>query len=193
MIQVIQVKVGGRMLCQKCNEREATVHYTNIINGMKVEVYLCQTCAQKEGDLFGQMEQMVLPAPLQQFISALLLSEAYHMMDTNQISMVTCPSCGLTYGQFVAQGKFQCANCYMTFQEALGPLFEKLHNKNKKHVGKIPKRSGETMILHKEILRRKQELKEMVAVENFEEAARLRDEIRALEALQYKKGGSENV
>lgn len=187
------MKVGDYdMLCQKCNEREATIHYTNIINGTKVEAYLCSSCAKEQGDLFGSIEQMVLPVPLQQFISGLLLSEAEHMAATDQVSTATCPSCGLSYPQFVKLGKFQCPDCYIVFQDALDPLFEKLHNKNKRHIGKIPKRSGEEMILHRKISRKKQELKEMISVENFEEAARLRDEIRSLEALQHQKGGKED-
>lgn len=168
------------MICQKCKEREAVIHYTNVVNGMKSERHLCQTCAHEEqGDLFGHMEQMALP--LQQWISGLLLSEAHHMTHAQKIPSIVCPTCHSTYEAFVKRGKFQCADCYTAFADALVPLFEKLHNKNYIHVGKIPKRSGEAMIFHRKLENLKQKLQNMVAIENFEEAARLRDEIRALE------------
>lgn len=183
------MKAGEDMLCQKCNEKEATIHYTNIVNGMKVETHLCPICAKEKGDLFMSMDQFVLPAPLQQFIAGLLLSDAQHMVGEAEPSTAVCPFCGLSYGQFLKQGKFQCPDCYVTFEEALYPLFEKLHNKNKRHVGKIPKRGGENMIIRQQLATLKLHLKEMIAIENFEEAARIRDEIRALEKRCISKGG----
>lgn len=178
----------NQVICQKCKERDAVIHYTNIVNGMKVEKHLCQICAKEEqSDLLGQMA-----FPLQQWLSGLLLSEAHHMTHAKQVPVIACPTCGLTYETFVKQGKFQCTDCYVAFAEVLVPLFEKLHNKNHAHVGKIPKRGGEEMIFHRKLLRLKQELKNMVAIENFEEAARLRDEIRALEQTSLVEGDASN-
>ena len=34
------------MLCEKCQEREATIIYTEIINGVKTEHSLCSECAK---------------------------------------------------------------------------------------------------------------------------------------------------
>lgn len=179
------------MICQKCKERDAVIHYTNVVNGMKTEKHLCQTCAKEEqNDLFGHMEQMALP--LQQWISGLLLSEAHHMTHAQQVPAIVCPTCHSTYETFVKQSKFQCADCYTAFADALVPLFEKLHNKNHTHVGKIPKRSGERMIFHRKLANLRQELKHMVAIENFEEAARLRDEIRELEQSSQAEEGKQN-
>ena len=33
------------MLCQICNKRAATVHYTKIVNGEMEELHLCEECA----------------------------------------------------------------------------------------------------------------------------------------------------
>jgi protein arginine kinase activator len=37
------------MQCQICKTRTATVHLTEIIDGQRTESHLCQSCAQKEG------------------------------------------------------------------------------------------------------------------------------------------------
>jgi protein arginine kinase activator len=36
------------MLCQNCNEKEATVQLTKIVNGEKTELHLCEDCAAKK-------------------------------------------------------------------------------------------------------------------------------------------------
>ncbi len=49
------------MQCERCNERPATVHLTEITNGQKQETHLCEVCA-KEIQLqgFGLLPQMNL-------------------------------------------------------------------------------------------------------------------------------------
>lgn len=37
------------MLCENCGKRPATVHYTQIINGLKTEMHLCEVCAKQKG------------------------------------------------------------------------------------------------------------------------------------------------
>ena len=37
------------MLCQKCNKNEANVKYTQIINGEKKQMFLCEGCSEKLG------------------------------------------------------------------------------------------------------------------------------------------------
>ena len=37
------------MLCEKCKQREATVHRQAIVNGVSHSEHLCSECAAKEG------------------------------------------------------------------------------------------------------------------------------------------------
>lgn len=56
------------MLCQNCNENEANIKYTQIINGVKKQMNLCECCAEKLGlnnisfsmpiDMFNFMENI---------------------------------------------------------------------------------------------------------------------------------------
>ena len=39
------------MLCQKCNEGQATVHFVKVINGVRAEMHLCENAtAGAKGD-----------------------------------------------------------------------------------------------------------------------------------------------
>ncbi|MDD6484231.1 MAG: UvrB/UvrC motif-containing protein [Clostridiales bacterium] len=91
-----------------------------------------------------------------------------------------CPGCGKTMKDFQKTGRFGCPECYQTFRNDASGLLRQIHA-NTDHKGKIPSRSGEKLRQK----RRKEELKarlqEAVRAENYEEAARLHKEIRAME------------
>ena len=38
------------MICQECNQRPATLHFTKIINGEKEQFHFCEQCAQEKGE-----------------------------------------------------------------------------------------------------------------------------------------------
>ena len=92
-----------------------------------------------------------------------------------------------TFGQI---RRFGCSHCYEAFGEALVPLFRRLHG-NQKHMGKIPARAGADVKVRKEIERLRKELQKRIAEEAFEEAARIRDEIRRLES-EHRLGGEKH-
>ena len=93
----------------------------------------------------------------------------------------------MTYGDFVKQSRFGCHDCYDVFGLLISDKIKKIHGSDT-HVGKKPKQMKyDRMEITEEnitaedrinILRKK--LKEAVLMEDFEEAARLRDEINAL-------------
>jgi protein arginine kinase activator len=105
---------------------------------------------------------------------------------------VKCPSCGMSYDNFKKMGRFGCARCYDTFRRALYPLFKKIHGTSC-HVGKEPQKRGEASAAHsaknnkpasgsKDKLKDlKARLSEAIKREEFEQAAVLRDRIRAFE------------
>ena len=37
------------MICQFCNKKEATVHYTEVINNKVSKIHLCEDCAKQKG------------------------------------------------------------------------------------------------------------------------------------------------
>jgi len=100
---------------------------------------------------------------------------------TEEQPTVVCSSCGLSYQEFEHTGRLGCAQCYRDFADQLKPSLQKIHGRTQ-HAGRRPK--AYVPDPQDELNQRVNELRklmdEAVAAENFEEAARLRDELRSL-------------
>jgi protein arginine kinase activator len=182
------------MICQECNQRPATLHFTKIINSEKTEVHLCEKCAQEKGDMF-----LVNGAPgftIHNLLAGLLnVNSSFHSAQQDafhQEEVLQCENCSMTFSQFVKIGRFGCVHCYETFQKQLKPILRRLHNGNWSHNGKVPKRLGGNIHLRKKIEELKLQLKELITSEEFEKAAQIRDEVRSLEKrLEESREGGE--
>ncbi|MFA5881294.1 MAG: UvrB/UvrC motif-containing protein, partial [Eubacteriales bacterium] len=73
-----------------------------------------------------------------------------------------------------------CPTCYDVFENKLDPVLRRIHG-NPRHTGKIPKRTGGTIELRREIEELKRELQAAITSEEYEKAAEVRDKIRGLE------------
>ena len=166
------------MLCENCQKNAASVHMTSFVGGRMQTVHLCGQCAAQK------KSAVVVPwFSFNDFLSAFY--EAGDATDTK------CEVCGTTLSSFKSCGKLGCANCYKVFEQNIIPVLKGIHM-NTVHTGKRP---GE--LVHTETVREeepapdlkeqlKKKLCEAVAAENFEEAARLRDEIAALDKGEEK-------
>lgn len=165
------------MVCQECNKRPATLYLTKIINGEKTETHMCEACAREKGEM--------IPGSPGGFSIHNLLSGLLNFEPNSSAAQATqqirCNNCGLTYNQFSKLGRFGCSSCYDQFSERLDPLFKRVHGNNV-HVGKIPKRTGGMIQYKREIDKLKHEMQVHIGNEEFEQAARIRDQIRSLES-----------
>ena len=91
-----------------------------------------------------------------------------------------CPSCGMTYDELRRTGKFGCSSCYDAFESYITGSLKSIHGDNV-HKGKVPKRNGGPLLKKHELEDLKRRLVDAIAKEEFEEAAVLRDRIKALE------------
>ena len=164
------------MLCQECGQHPATYHFTKIVNGDKTEFHLCESCAKEKGDSFFQYGNFSLP----QLLSGLLNMEPSVPQFIQGQNLLRCENCGMTYQQFTKAGRFGCSDCYRYFSHTLEPLFRRIHGSTR-HMGKVPERTGGHLKLKKQLADLKNRLQAAVSREEFEEAAKLRDAIRALE------------
>ncbi|KXS40449.1 MULTISPECIES: UvrB/UvrC motif-containing protein [unclassified Candidatus Frackibacter] len=170
------------MICQECQERQATVHVTKIINNKKKEIYLCEKCAQEKGELNFGGESF----SFNNLLSGLLnhdfsTKSAKSKIDLGYQGQSECASCDLSYSEFSKSGKLGCSDCYLNFEERTDKLLKRIHGSNR-HTGKVPRRTGEVIRMKKEIQGLRDEMQEAVEKEEFEEAAKLRDKIKELEA-----------
>ena len=153
------------------------------MNGEKTEVHICEHCAQEKSEMF--MFSGNAGFSINNLLAGLLnieptINEAKANTFVNN-EVIQCEKCKMTFQQFAKVGRFGCSNCYRTFNEQLNPILKRLHSGNTAHIGKIPKRAGGQIHIRKEIDELKLKLKEQIANEEFEQAALIRDEIRALE------------
>lgn len=161
------------MKCQSCHENPATIHLTDIVGGHKKETHLCQGCAEKKQLL--QQQELNLSAILQSVIGPHVGAV------TDDLARLTCPECGIKYMEFKAEGRLGCPRDYDVFQAALEPLLFRIH-RGTRHAGKQPRRRNRTASWQAEMVGLRQQLAEAVRVENYEEAARLRDLLRQKDA-----------
>ncbi|WAA12366.1 UvrB/UvrC motif-containing protein [Fervidibacillus halotolerans] len=171
------------MLCEECQMRPATLHFTKIINGEKTEIHLCEQCAQEKGNLFFMNQS---PGLTINNLLAGLFNVHPNFNQTQQEAvqhneLLQCNECGMTFSRFLKVGKFGCPNCYLTFHDQLTPILKRLHGGNWKHSGKIPKRAGGSLYIKKKIDILKETLQTLIEKEEFEKAAEIRDEIRMYE------------
>ncbi|MBR3120177.1 UvrB/UvrC motif-containing protein [Oceanobacillus profundus] len=170
------------MECQECHERPATLHVKQVINGQETKVSMCETCAKKKGYITYPEEGY----SLHDLLTGLFNFDTIKMtsMSDNQLNQVKelqCSKCGMTFSKFKQVGKFGCAHCYESFASKLEPIFRRVHSGNTKHFGKIPKRAGSGLQLKKQLKSYREELQQLIEAEAFEEAAKVRDKIKALE------------
>lgn len=162
------------MKCQSCGKNEALFHYTGTVNGQRIERHLCGQCAAKlgyEGIFFGGNGNHSLDA----LFSGLLSGRP------NPASGETvCPQCGTAWREILRDGKVGCANCYSVFGELLGQYIQKIHGETA-HKGHIPLQHEAAQTAQQQLSRLRAGLETAVKEEKYEEAAQLRDQIRALE------------
>lgn len=157
-------------VCQRCKQAKATVHITDTMPA-KREQHLCEECAEKEGVIVKQHH--TTNEILQQFIK----QKAGIGADDD----LTCPKCGLSFREFQVKGQLGCPNDYEVFKAVLTPLIERAHEGGTHHVGKMPVTAAPTLRREAGLLRLRRQLQEAVDKENYELAARVRDEIQAME------------
>jgi len=165
------------MLCDVCNKNPATVHLTEIIDEQMNELHLCEGCARHKS---AAMEQ--------QFgLSDLLAGMADFEKPANkeeEVVTVKCPACGLTYADFKKIGRLGCGECYSAFRKYLAPLLKRIHGSSQ-HIGKNPAKAKAPSKSDKKktgLPELKNQLQKAITQEAFEEAARLRDQIKEMES-----------
>jgi protein arginine kinase activator len=182
------------MICQECNQRPATLHFTKIINGEKTEIHLCERCAQEKGNLFMD-DNGGAGFSINHLLAGLLNMESnFQQPKANslpQAEELRCPNCQLSFKDFIRIGKFGCAKCGEAFNDQLDPILKRVHSGNTAHTGKIPKRIGGALHLKKQISEMKETLKVLIDHEEFETAAEVRDKIRAIEKRYEEQGEGE--
>lgn len=190
------------MLCQNCGKNEVNFRYTQIINGVKKEMALCDKCAKELG-LEGL--EFSMPINFSSFLTDFFSDAESLLPSFAQSQELKCNSCGMTFDDFANIGEFGCGNCYITFADRISPLLKNLHgsskhigreykeaideleyNKNRFESSKKQKKDGEKQKVkeksenEKQLEKLQKELQKAIKDERYEDAAKIRDEIKKL-------------
>ena len=161
------------MLCDICAKNPATVHLTEIVDEQMNELHLCEECARTKSlameqqfglsDLLAGMADFDKPAK-----------------ETGIIASIKCPNCGLSYADFKKIGRLGCGECYSAFSKYLGPLLKRIHGSTQ-HTGKSPLKVTKGLKKKIDLQELRNRLQKAIEAEAFEEAAKLRDQIKETE------------
>ena len=120
------------MICQKCKATAATVCVSQVVDGRKIDIYLCRKCANESaaaklnaalGFLDGFPGHLVFGADQGLYLK--------------QPGAEKCETCGMTFAEIQKIGKVGCAGCYSTFRTRLRPIITRIH-RSAQHRGKRP-------------------------------------------------------
>jgi len=155
------------MLCDVCHKNIATIHLTEIINDKVVEMHACQACAKlKAQELSEQLN-------ISDFVGGLADIGAAKKKEQT----LKCSFCGFTYLEFKKKGRLGCEVCYKDFRTQLLPLLKKIHSATR-HMGKVPLDIRNKVSAQTKLEGLRKQLARAITLEEYEDAARLRDEIK---------------
>lgn len=183
------------MLCQICKKNNATIHYKSNVNGKIYETYMCESCAQNKGfspdtssDSFWK--QGFNDTLFSENANGLFGGLFAGMLNENGANSYSkpqvCKKCGMRFSDFLHGGKIGCAECYNTFSSLLNSTIKRIHG-NVEHCGKSIEGDTNESATRKKIETLREKLNEAIEKQEYEMAAKYRDEIKELE----KQSGTE--
>lgn len=164
------------MQCQLCNKRTATIHLTEISEGQRTEMHVCEHCAAEQG--IAAQSQMSINDLLSNLLAVQPSDE--EMFGPAEQELV-CPTCGFTLERLRKEGTLGCPHDYKVFEQALLPLIERAHAGKSTHCGKVPTKVPKDTKKFVELAQLRRQLEDAVRDEDYELAARLRDKMKHFE------------
>lgn len=169
------------MLCEKCKKNNATVYYTENINGKETKMVLCHDCANEMnldgGPLMNSMFGGFFGTDMASLMGSMFAPQKNARGTEGKKK---CDLCGMTFADLMKEGKAGCPRCYDTFGDELERTVAGIHG-GTRHIGRAPAEYKEKLEDMERIGELRQKISEAVAAEDYETAAKLRDAIREIE------------
>jgi protein arginine kinase activator len=160
------------MLCQSCRRQEATIHYFESINGNSKSLNLCERCATSRGiESFG-VPLLSMDDPVG---GGAALQSSIPVLQPGKV----CVGCGKTYADFRHDRSKACPACFDTFSN---PQELRRRAPAGKLKGGLVPQGNESEADGGRVGGLRRLMEKAVELEQFEEAARLRDLIRKEES-----------
>lgn len=158
------------MKCDRCGN-PSVYHSTLIVNGMSQKTSLCRDCAIKEGVFSNQKTSLFDD----------MFSSFADLLSFEKVENVVCPVCKTSLKEFKASGKLGCPNCYDCFREDISQIIKRIapHTKHNQDSIKMTAKSKKTK--EEKIAELRDEMKQAVSEERYEDAAKIKKQITKLE------------
>lgn len=172
--------------CSSCKQNEAKVKLTKLIKGTVEELYLCQECAARQ----SPYQKKLTPPQLDEILMGILgQAKAEGATKISGASDLTCATCGLPFGSYRETLLLGCSDCYDSFEKQLTADLRKFHGSTV-HRGRVPNDAPAQLSVQRSPQELKKRLQDAVKAEDFELAAKLRDELRDLDSKVATEPGS---
>ena len=166
------------MKCQNCGENEANVKYTQIINGVKKQMIICDKCAKKLG-----ISQMSFSMPMS---FSNLLSDMNNVFEDTMPSLFEMDSLAFNdSNRLFDTDNFLFNNKLNSFETKFNRVLENSDNESSspEWIGKLLNDKNGTDHKIKEnkdskLKNLEQRLEKEIREERYEDAAKTRDEIK---------------
>ncbi|EHJ08564.1 UvrB/UvrC motif-containing protein [Staphylococcus simiae] len=177
------------MLCENCQLNEAEIKLKVTSKHGTEEKWVCQTCAQGNHPWNSSQDHSLDQEHQDDIEEAFVVKQILqhlatkHGIDFQEIAFreeKRCPSCQMTLKDIAHVGKFGCSECFTTFKDDIYDIVRRVQGGQFEHVGKTPQSSYKKLALKRKIEEKNQYLSTLIEEQNFEEAAIVRDEIKAL-------------
>jgi protein arginine kinase activator len=183
------------MICDNCRKSEASIHLIQLNNSGEVKKFdLCKDCVKElsflsdeeiDGKEFKNSAN-ILAIDLG-FFSENESFDLFNNLNYGNKENRRCQFCNISLSAIKRIGRVGCPRCYEEFKEELNPLI-KLIQSGVEHKGKVPLNCNKRLKIEKKIKDLKFMLEDQIIIENFEEAAKLRDKISSLQKKLHYSG-----
>lgn len=165
------------MLCQKCHKKLGSVRYSEVVDGKVTDMLLCQDCLAKLQE--DRQTGFELSTPTAFTGRPVVAGGGVRKRAPK--AKERCKACDTDLNSVLETGMVGCVTCYETFSAHTESLLEGIQLALA-HRGKVPRLDDARARVRSELQSKRALLKTALSMENYEEAASLRDEIRTLEA-----------
>ncbi len=192
-------EMGVKMKCSRCNKNRATIHIDKFLNGKYIFIDVCDECALKEGMIPQQADiTQLLEEAIEKFFVKQVPESGKNptkegkrrtttfFKKTKTQQSKTCSECGITLEEIDSDKLLGCPNDYEIFREEVLARLKRI-NSIARYDGQLPVMNRVEGNIRLEIRKKKTEMKNAISLENYEVAARIRDEIINLEAKLNEK------
>ncbi len=159
------------MECDVCKQDNASIFLTQVVEGKIRKVNLCSGCAEAKG----------VTDPTGYDLAEMLKGMGEQSVQKKSSRGDSCPNCGFSQADFKKTGRMGCSECYTIFTDGLEGLLKAMH-KGTRHKGKVPHGLLPEKQKEDQIEALQRQLSTSIENEDYEEAAKIRDQLRQLEA-----------